>query len=141
EILLDRDHRIGHAYFMDLEGNEGKRTLPYLAEIFREKILPLLQEYFFEDWQRIQWVLNDHRKVASDCFVYQKSLDATGLFGAGVDLPSHSLPWCINEEAFERPEAYRGIVDAQVAASQAVEREAEYGGFIVKRLVSGSIQV
>jgi len=141
DIILDRDNRIGHAYFMDLEGDEGKRTLLYLAEIFREKILPLLQEYFFEDWQRIQWVLNDHRKQVSDCFVYQRTLDATGLFGAGVDLPKHSLPWCINEEAFERPEAYRGIIDAQVVASQIVEQEVEYGGYTVKRLASGSIQV
>jgi len=141
EILLDRDHRIGHAYFMELAGDESKCTLSHLADIFREKILPLLQEYFFEDWQRIQWVLNDHRKQAPDCFVYQRALDATGLFGAGVDLPRHSLPWCINEEAFERPEAYRGIIDAQLVALQAVEREAEYGGYTVKRLASGSIQV
>lgn len=141
EVLLDRDHRIGHAYFMELAVDESKRTLPYLAEIFRERILPLLQEYFFEDWQRIQWVLNDHRKDASDCFVYQKSLNAERLFGAGIDLPRHGLPWCINEEAFERPEAYRGIIDAQVVAAQAVEQQAQYGVYTVKRLASGSIQV
>jgi len=64
-----------------------------------------------------------------------------GSSAQGVDLPKHSLPWCINEEAFERPEAYRGIIDAQVVASQIVEQEVEYGGYTVKRLASGSIQV
>ncbi|CAG0969153.1 partial 5-methylcytosine-specific restriction enzyme B, partial [Anaerolineae bacterium] len=71
EVLLDRDHCLGHAYFMPL----CETPEPELAElglIFRHKILPLLQEYFFEDWQRIQWVLNDHRKPDPRyCFISQ----------------------------------------------------------------------
>ena len=36
----------------------AKPTLAQLGYIFQHQILPLLQEYFFEDWQRIAWVLN-----------------------------------------------------------------------------------
>lgn len=140
EVLLDRDHRIGHAYFIELV-DVDKRTLPHLAAIFRQKILPLLQEYFFEDWQRIQWVLNDHRKAASDCFVYQRQLNTSFLFGAGVDVPTHNQLWCINEEAYERPEAYRGITDAESLSQEKPAEEAEYDGCTIKRLASGSIQV
>jgi 5-methylcytosine-specific restriction enzyme B len=56
EVLLDRDHRLGHAYFMPLKED---RTFTRLERIFRNQIMPLLQEYFFEDWERISWVLND----------------------------------------------------------------------------------
>jgi 5-methylcytosine-specific restriction protein B len=67
EVLLDRDHCIGHAYFLPLKKTP---TLAALATIFRQEVLPLLQEYFFEDWERIRWVLNDHQKIdPEDCFI------------------------------------------------------------------------
>ncbi|WP_310441621.1 McrB family protein [Sulfurimonas sp.] len=56
EYLYDRDHTIGHAYFMSL--NE-KSKLAELDNIFRNKIIPLLQEYFYDDWEKIRLVLND----------------------------------------------------------------------------------
>lgn len=52
--LYDRDHLIGHAYLMGLDENP---TLDALKSIFAEKILPLLQEYFYGDWGRIGLVL------------------------------------------------------------------------------------
>lgn len=51
EYLLDRDHRIGHAYFIHLE------SLDDLRSCFEQKILPLLQEYFFDDASRVAMVL------------------------------------------------------------------------------------
>jgi hypothetical protein len=51
EYLLDRDHRIGHAYLM------GVRDLPDLRRVFRAQIIPLLQEYFFDDFSRVALVL------------------------------------------------------------------------------------
>lgn len=109
EVLLDRDHQIGHAYFMTLrEAN----SLSRLADIFRHQILPLLQEYFFEDWQRISWVLNDHRKPANFRFVDQSGISVDTLFGKGVQVPVNSVTWRINEFAFSQAESYRGIIDA-----------------------------
>lgn len=54
EHLYDREHTIGHAFFMHLNENS---TIADLAQIFKNKVLPLLEEYFFEDWDKIAKVL------------------------------------------------------------------------------------
>lgn len=109
ELLLDREHCLGHAYFMTLEDGA---PLEALADIFRLKVLPLLQEYFFEDWQRIQWVLNDHRKAEGVRFVRQPPSEIQALFGAVEGLNEQQRRWEINDAAFLKPEAYNGIVSA-----------------------------
>lgn len=58
ETLYDREHTIGHAYFINC------KTLADIAETFRNKIIPLLQEYFFEDYEQIYKVLGDKFKNA-----------------------------------------------------------------------------
>lgn len=106
EVLLDRDHCLGHAYFMSLKNGD---SLQQLELIFRNQILPLLQEYFFEDWQRICWVLNDHRKPETDRFVVQDKQDAAALFG-DANLPVQGGVWRINNAAFQQPSAYKSII-------------------------------
>ncbi|MFD2570876.1 McrB family protein [Spirosoma soli] len=54
EYLLDRDHQIGHAYLTNIQ------THADLCDTFRNRIIPLLQEYFFNDWAKIQLVLGDN---------------------------------------------------------------------------------
>ena len=106
EVLLDRDHCLGHAYFMPLK-DDG--SLVRLELIFRNQILPLLQEYFFEDWERIQWVFNDHRKPAIDRFVEQDKQDFAALFG-NISVPAQGAAWRINDAAFQRISAYTGVI-------------------------------
>lgn len=57
EYLYDRDYTIGHAYFMSLKNGAN---ISELALIFKNKILPLLQEYFYDDWEKIRLVLGDN---------------------------------------------------------------------------------
>ena len=54
---LDRDHQIGHTYFM------GVRTLKELKRTFQTQVIPLLQEYFYDDWEKMRRVLNDNAFV------------------------------------------------------------------------------
>ena len=51
-VCLDREHQIGHSYLI------GVTTIDRLAEAFQRRILPLLQEYFYDDWAKIRSVLN-----------------------------------------------------------------------------------
>lgn len=51
EKLIDKDHKIGHAYFMKVE------TIDDLIEVFEIKIIPLLEEYFFGDYSKIGLIL------------------------------------------------------------------------------------
>lgn len=63
-ILLDREHQIGHAWLF------GVRTLADLRACFAGRIIPLLAEYFFDDWSRVCLVLGEApRKSAPTDFV------------------------------------------------------------------------
>lgn len=108
EALLDRDHRIGHAYFTPLL---SEPSLGRLASIFRLQILPLLQEYFFEDWERVSQVLNDHRKNPEHRFFSEINIPMSELFGDMVQIPeSGARRWEVNVAAFDRRESYAGVI-------------------------------
>lgn len=57
ELLLNRDHQIGHAWFLSLKDAEIKQK--ELNNIFQNKILPLLQEFFYADYGKIGLVLGN----------------------------------------------------------------------------------
>jgi 5-methylcytosine-specific restriction protein B len=56
EHLYDREHTIGHSFFMSLT---EKSTIADLATIFKNNVLPLLEEYFYEDWEKIGKILGN----------------------------------------------------------------------------------
>ena len=96
--LLDREHQIGHTYILEVE-DIGK-----LADTFRNRILPLLQEYFFDDWAKIRVVLGQN------AFVTGKKVDirTTELEPVGEDqFVYEKLP--DEDERWEDPGEYRKI--------------------------------
>ena len=75
EYLYDREHTIGHAYFKEFIDREG--SISDLRATFKNKIIPLLQEYFYDDYEKIALVLNDDN--ASDKFIKTKNVPAEWL--------------------------------------------------------------
>ena len=57
ETLIDREHTIGHAYFIKCKSRAE------IDKVFRNKIIPLLREYFFEDSEKINKVLPEGYKL------------------------------------------------------------------------------
>ncbi|MBP3951946.1 AAA family ATPase [Halalkalibacter suaedae] len=110
EVLYDREHTIGHAYFIELKDSPD---LSKLARIFKNAVLPLLQEYFYEDYRKIQLILGDNMKNDDSKFISERKIDQ-GLFGRAdeVDLDILESTYTINAAAFENPEAYRKIYES-----------------------------
>jgi len=59
EFLLDREHTIGHSYFLNIN------TFEDLVQVFKNSIMPLLQEYFYDDFEKIKAILGDNGFITS----------------------------------------------------------------------------
>lgn len=59
--LLDRDHQIGHSYFM----NWNNYNMETLADVWFDEIMPLLNEYFYSDWDKLQAILGAAKEIDS----------------------------------------------------------------------------
>ena len=55
EVLLDRDHTIGHSYFLKINSGDVES----LKSVFKNNIFPLLQEYFYHDYEKIALILGE----------------------------------------------------------------------------------
>ena len=106
-VLFDREHTLGHAYFLPLK---GAPTIETLADIFENSIIPLLQEYFYEDYEKIRMVLGDNQKDSEDKqFITIEENDYNDLFGyIDYDFDEMST-YKINSFALTNIEAYRSI--------------------------------
>ena len=106
EALYDREHTLGHAFFMPLK-NEKKATIDQLASIFTNKIIPLLQEYFYEDYEKIMLVLGiDPQNKDDSKFISAKSNG--DLFKNSLDIDLNPT-YQINKEAFKEAKNYIAI--------------------------------
>lgn len=105
EALYDREHTIGHAYFMDVKNNP---TIETLSQTFQNSILPLLQEYFYDDYEKIRLVLGDNKKTIYQ-FIIHSNEDYNKLFGpTDLDLEDQ-VEYIIDRGAFDHIESYRSI--------------------------------
>jgi len=59
EILLDKDYLIGHSYFINIKSFED------LKAIFKNSIMPLLQEYFYDDFEKIKTIFSNNGFIIS----------------------------------------------------------------------------
>lgn len=106
-VLFDREHTLGHAYFLPLK---DAPTIETLADIFENSIIPLLQEYFYEDYEKIRMVLGDNQKDSEDKqFITIEENDYNDLFG-DIDYDFDEMStYKINSFALTNIEAYRSI--------------------------------
>ena len=118
EALYDREHTLGHAFFMPLK-NEKKATINQLASIFTNKIIPLLQEYFYEDYEKIMLVLGiDTPNKDTKKFISVKSNRNLFKNIQNIDLiPTYQ----INEKAFQIPDNYMTIYNGASNSGEADE--------------------
>lgn len=116
EALHDRDHTIGHAYFTHLKDLPFYERFEALKLLFKNKIIPLLEEYFFEDWQKIRLVLGDNQKsVKLHQFIQEidQKQDLVELFGDKHQLDHYAMPsrYRFNLDALDQPESYFEIYE------------------------------
>ena len=109
-FLYDREHTIGHAFFTGLKDDA---SLVKLQSIFEKSVIPLLQEYFYEDYQKIQLVLGDNAKSDDRLkFILDEKVVAKNIFKGNVedviDLPEKR--YSINKVAFGNINSYKEIL-------------------------------
>ncbi len=107
EYLYDRDHMIGHSYFL------GIKYKKQLDNVMRNKVIPLLQEYFYDDWEKIQMVLGDHpnQKVDDEYkFIKSIKIEEKDIFGFDhEDIEDNQMNYTINKSFNEK--AYTKIYE------------------------------
>ncbi len=108
ELLYDREHTIGHSFFLPLVEDP---SIEKLSEIMELEILPLLEEYFFEDWERVAMVLGDHLKSYEGLRFIIEQFDVDEMAQLmGDDWELNGIqPYVRNDEALNSPDAYIGI--------------------------------
>lgn len=152
EVLYDREHTLGHAFFMpvidvlDAEGED--EAFVELQKVFKNKIIPLLEEYFFEDWNKIRLVLGDNRKksdaLSQFVFIQQHTASYNDIFGEGHGLETYEDKKTtykltdFNDEsgAWHQVLAYQAIYDASVLNKQDKSANSDKASDLAEQIVT-----
>lgn len=102
ELLLDREHTLGHALVMHCQNFDD------LQSLFRSNILPLLEEYFFDNWDKIDQVLNANGFVREQQDAYSIWLGNSNDYALKASR--------FDFEAMQNPDAYKAIYKGVDAA-------------------------
>lgn len=116
EYLIDREHRIGHAFFL----GEGGKDRAAIDATMRDKVIPLLQEYFFEDWGRVATVLGEQPGKGGGFLACRKIRDPTGQ--GGEERESWSVRSVFAPDAYDQLVG-KSALAASANASEGVEVE------------------
>ncbi|WP_261529614.1 McrB family protein [Campylobacter lari] len=116
EYLLDREKTIGHAFFM------GIKDLNDLKNVFQNKIIPLLQEYFYNDYALINAVLNDNGMIFEDKKddIYLQKIK--NLYNVDNERNIYSIA-PFNNGIWDKIEIYQAIYDDKIANKTKNENE------------------
>lgn len=107
EYLYDREHTIGHAVFLELKENNN---IDKLENIFKKSVIPLLQEYFYEDYEKIRLILGDNAKDEDEQFIFTESIKPKDVFEGDIgDIDIPEKKYIIKYENFRNIMAYKNI--------------------------------
>ena len=110
EYLYDREHTIGHAVFLEkMENDKINIDINKLENIFKKNIIPLLQEYFYEDYEKIRIVLGDNAKDEDEQFILAVSIPKDIFEGDIGDIDIPEKKYIINYDNFKNIMAYKNI--------------------------------
>ena len=111
EYLYDREHTIGHAVFLEkMENDKINIDINKLENIFKKNIIPLLQEYFYEDYEKIRIVLGDNAKDEDEQFIFAESIKPKDVFEGDIgDIDIPEKKYIIKYENFRNIMAYKNI--------------------------------
>ncbi len=98
EYLFDREHQIGHAYFTSCSNRTD------VEDVMRHKVIPLLAEYFYEDWTKVASVLGDGAGPENGRFLHARKLSLSGGF-PDDELGGEKLRWSVKAD-FDLSEFY-----------------------------------
>lgn len=90
EYLFDREHQIGHAYFT------GCATRGDVEEVMRHKVIPLLAEYFYEDWSKVAAVLGETGQGQARFLEARRLTAPEGI--AEDDFSGEKLRWRVKDQ-------------------------------------------
>ena len=107
EYLYDREHTIGHAVFLELKENNN---IDKLENIFKKSVIPLLQEYFYEDYEKTRLILGDNAKDEDEQFIFTESIKPKDVFEGDIgDIDIPEKKYIIKYENFRNIMAYKNI--------------------------------